>query len=107
METKKVGATTRQQAFYLLSAALRAALKLNMVSFNAANSVEPPAVPRRAEREILDRDQLQVLLDAAESDEEIGALWVTLTLSGARLSEVLALRWRDVDFAEGRISIQR
>jgi integrase len=67
--------------------------------------------PRRA---YLDRaDQIAALLDAAgELDREARtapglrrAMLATLIFGGLRLGEALALRWRDVDLAAGRLHV--
>jgi integrase len=71
---------------------------------------------RRPERSYLDRaEQIVALLDAAgEFDAEARpdrqgtarrALLATLAFAGPRLGEALALRWRDVDLAGGRLRV--
>jgi integrase len=68
--------------------------------------------PRRA---WLEPEQVAPLLDAAgaidaertRSDDPGGrrAMLATLTLAGLRIGEALALRWRDVDLASGRLVV--
>jgi integrase len=73
---------------------------------------------RRPERPYLDRaEQIAALLDAAgELDAEARtdrqatarrALLATLAFAGLRIGEALALRWRDVDLAGGRLRVGR
>ncbi|WP_295010581.1 site-specific integrase [uncultured Microbacterium sp.] len=40
-------------------------------------------------------------------NDESYPLWLTLAHTGMRRGEALALQWRDIDFAHGRISIRR
>ncbi len=68
---------------------------------------------RKPERSYLDRgDQIESLLDAAGELDRIGRgprvrrlLLATLIFAGLRLGEALALRWRDVDLAAGRLRV--
>lgn len=71
-----------------------------------------PSAPKRA---WLEPEQVAPLLDAASfldaernrSDDVGGrrALLATLILAGLRIGELLALRWRDVDLASGRLRV--
>jgi len=74
---------------------------------------------RRFSRAYLDRpDQIEALLAAAGMlDEMAGSradrdtclrrpLMATLVFGGLRISEALALRWRDVDLAGGRLRVR-
>lgn len=72
---------------------------------NPCADVEKPRV-RRAKIRPLDRDQAEKLMNAFQS-ERMGALYVVAVLSGARMGELLALSWRDVDFEAGAISINK
>ena len=38
-------------------------------------------------------------------DDELGAFWSLMLLTGMRQGEILALRWRDVDLDAGRLSV--
>ena len=73
----------------------------------------------KARRAYLDRpDQIRRLLDAAEALDVLAGdrrgrdtclrqpLIATLVFGGLRISEALALRWRDVDLAGGRIRVE-
>ena len=40
-------------------------------------------------------------------EDEMYPLWLTLAHTGMRRGEAIALQWRDIDFAAGRISIRR
>lgn len=70
--------------------------------------------PRQAEVDadirFLDEAELDALLDACE-DTTMGrldrALFLTAAMSGLRQGELLALRWRDIDWSAGRIRVRR
>ena len=46
-------------------------------------------------------------LEPRRADDELFPLWRTLAYTGMRRSEALALRWSDINFTTGRISLRR
>jgi integrase len=78
-----------------LHKALRDAERLGLVARNVCKLVN---VPRMAESEIhpLSREDARVLLDVA-AGERLEALYVVAVSTGMRQSELLGLRWKDVD----------
>jgi integrase len=71
----------------------------------AALATAPSARTHRKEMQVLSRTQANALLAAARGDK-LEALYMTALSSGARLGELLALRWSDVDFAAGTLAIE-
>lgn len=64
-------------------------------------------LPRRdnGEMDFLKPDEIMAMLDAAREPER--SLFAVLAMSGLRLGEALALRWRDVDFEMMAIIVTR
>jgi integrase len=89
----------------LLREAFHQAVRWQLLARNPCDAVEPPRPPR-AEVQVLDEQGVRRMLDAARS-EPLYALFHTAITTGARLGELLALRWQDVDFERGRVSIAR
>ena len=56
--------------------------------------------------QVLDAAGLRALVDAAP-DEAAHTLLLTAAMTGMRRGEVLALRWRDVDYTNGRVWVRR
>jgi integrase len=107
MEREGIGARTRRSAFAVLKKALKDAVRLDLISFNPCEGVDAPKAPR-AERKILEPEEIAKLLAAAEgADNPFGTLVVLLTLSGMRLGEALGLRWGCVDLARGTLRVER
>ena len=96
---------TRQLAHAVLSRALNRAVRMRMLARNPCNAVDRPKVPTR-EMDVLSPEQVRKLFTAADGDP-LKALYVTAVGTGARIGELLALRWENIDLPRGTLSIQR
>ncbi|HME03343.1 MAG TPA: site-specific integrase [Solirubrobacteraceae bacterium] len=72
----------------------------------SAELVDRPTVRYSGEFETFDAEELAALVRAAE-DPATGTLYLTAAMTGLRQGELLALRWRDVDFAGQRLHVRR
>jgi integrase len=100
-----VGERTAQYAHATLRAALEDAVREEMIPRNVAKLVRPPR-PEKREREPLTVEQVRTLLKA-NREHRLYALFVVFAVLGMRRSEVLGLRWEDVDLDEGVLRIRR
>ncbi|MDA8330557.1 MAG: site-specific integrase [Candidatus Dormibacteraeota bacterium] len=89
----------------VLRTMLNAALREGYVQRNAAALADPPAVPH-VERATVTAELARDLLTLAVEDRD-GPLWTLALSTGARLGELLALRWSDFDAAAGTLRISR
>lgn len=102
---RPLAAQTVRYAHAILSGALEQAVRWQMLSDNAARHVQLPKLERREMK----------ALSAAEAGEFCKALvgdrfeayFVLLLGTGLRPGEARALRWSDVDFEAGRVTVQR
>lgn len=81
------------------------------VAGNPCKLVEKPrAEPTDADIRFLDQAELEALL-AAAPDSVLGRvdrlMWLTAAMTGLRQGELLALRWRDIDWLAGRIRVRQ
>lgn len=85
--------------------ALQTAVKWGLVNRNVADGVD---VPRAHDNEMQTWDEYEInrFLEAAK-DSDYFALFHTALYTGMRRSELLALRWQDVDFIFSQISVSR
>jgi integrase len=84
--------------------ALRQAVRWQLLARNPASDLELPTVPK-AEMVTLTREQARTLLEAAAERPLMRSLVMLGVATGARLGELLALRWADVDLDEGTARI--
>ncbi len=84
--------------------ALRQAVRWQLLARNPASDLELPTVPK-TEMVTLTREQARTLLDAAAERSWLHTLVLLGVATGARLGELLALRWADVDLDEGAARI--
>jgi len=87
----------------VLSEALSHAVKWGLVTRNVAKAVDPPR-PERVEMNALDADGVWRLLEAAQGTPYHPMLHLAI-YTGMRRSEILGLRWMDVDFRMATISV--
>ncbi len=77
------------------------------VSLNPAVGVRSPKVVRKLPQ-VLDADEMGALLDFAPDDAEAvhdRAMLELLYSSGLRVAEIVGVRWRDLDAAEGMLRV--
>lgn len=113
----QLSATSINKTITRLGQILEQAVEYDLIPRNPARIGKRKLKTSRARRAYLDDAELIVaLLDAAaELDQEARedrshiarrTLLATLAFSGLRIGELLALRWRDVDLAGGRIHVR-
>ncbi|MCU7712432.1 tyrosine-type recombinase/integrase [Priestia sp. JV24] len=62
----------------------------------------------KVEDKYLEKHELKLFLDAAkEMDEETYAMLFTLAWTGFRAGELVALKWKDIDFVENTINVTK
>jgi integrase len=105
LQQKGTSVTRVRYARTVLRAALNRAMKWQLVTQNVAALVDPP---RHRVREIqpLTPEQARTLIDSVR-DHRLGAIVSVATALGLRQGEALGLRWQDVDFDGGRLSVRQ
>ena len=85
--------------------ALRWAVKTDIIKVSLMEKTTAPTV-RRAEIKIPTREGIERFLDAAQ-DSEYFEIFHTAIYTGMRRSEILGLKWADIDFIKCELHVQR
>lgn len=104
-ESKPLSPRTVQYCHAILHAALEQAVRWDMVWRNAASLAKAPR-PQRRPRDMWTPNEARAFLDRARS-HRLYALFALAASGAMRQEELLALRWRDVDWTAGTITVAR
>ncbi len=89
----------------IISKALETAVRWQMVHRNVANAVDPPR-DTPEEMKYWTSDQANTFLEYAGQTIHY-EFYLTAIMTGLRRSELLALRWRDIDLGTGKAAIRQ
>lgn len=97
--------TSIQHTHRLLHAALRYATDQSLITRNPADGVRKPK-RAKVEMKVWNADQLANFIGATEGDR-LSALWRLAAYTGMRRSELLGLRWEDIDLQTATLAVRR
>jgi integrase len=103
--TKGLSAQTVRHHHTVLHKALQTAVEWGLLSRNIADAVRSPQV-QRPEMQTWDEDDITRFLESARNSFYY-VLFYTALFTGMRRSELLALRWQDIDFMFSQIYVSR
>src|SRR4051794_40824295 len=97
---------TLQKYLVVLNGIFKRAIRVWNLPYNPVADVERPRLPRRGNIDVLSGEEVMALVRAADTEQD-AALYLTAAFTGLRQGELLALRWRDVDFGLDLIRVRR
>ena len=103
-DERKPSSSTVARDFAWIAAALNRLARLGVIPENPARRVRKPKETKRA-RVALSKEEALALVRACAGDLRVLVLVALLT--GGRRGEVLALRWGDVNFQSGTVTLSR
>ncbi len=95
---------TVQYHLSVLSQALKAAVKLQLIHRNPVDAIEMPRVPKKPAK-FLTPDQALHLLEVARKYREYPVIYFALH-TGMRLGEILGLQWESVDLENKQVHVR-
>ncbi|NTW04566.1 MAG: site-specific integrase [Peptococcaceae bacterium] len=103
----KLSSQTLKHYFRCISAILQDAVEWDIIPENPCLRVKPPRVTK-VKIKVYDEDETLALLDALETAKikHKALVWLEFA-TGLREGEMMGLEWKDIDFDENTISIER
>jgi integrase len=106
-EEKGISLATVRKVRTMLSAVMSFAVSMEYADSNPVMKVPPPEQASGVRVAPTIEETARILLAAEETDPEfLTYLWLAAE-EGGRRGETLALRWSDIDFNAGTVTIQR
>jgi integrase len=106
-----LGARTVRYIHTILHKALKDAADAEpaLLTKNPADKAKPPTAKEAAPPEMhpWTAGQLRTFLDWSKDNSHLHTAWWLLAMTGMRRGELLALRWRNIDFEAGTIQVRR
>ena len=101
-----VAAKTTLNALGFLHSIFEFGMRRDWWGRNPCKLVDKPRVEPSPDIRFLDQEELEALLRATENPTD-RTLFLTAALTGMRQGELLALRWRDIDWPARRVRVRR
>src|ERR671916_630914 len=96
---------TCEKTITVFHGVMERARKLYRLPANPVADVEKPRTAARTEIDVFSPEDVMALVRAAESEQD-AAIFLTAAFTGLRQGELIALRWRDIDFTGSAIRVR-
>jgi integrase len=101
-----LGASTIRQIHFILSGALKRAVRWRWLATSPITQADPPAAPKPNPRPPSAAEAAQILAEAWKDPDWGTLIWLTM-VTGARRGELCGIRWRHVNPDAGVLEVER
>ncbi|MGH2964773.1 MAG: tyrosine-type recombinase/integrase [Solirubrobacterales bacterium] len=105
VEERRPSNRTQQKYIVILGAIMGRAKRVWNLPANPVDNLERPKVRNAAWIDVYSPEEVWALVRKASSDQD-AAIFSVAAFAGLRMGEVLALRWRDIDFQRQLIRVR-
>jgi integrase len=103
---RPLGASTIRQIHFILSGALKRAVRWRWISTNPSLQAEPPSPPKPNPQPPTAAEAARILAEAWMDPDWGTLVWLAM-VTGVRRGELCGLRWRNVDLTTGVLALNR
>ena len=96
---------TSEKLMTMTGAVLAYAVSEGWIDSNPAAGVKSQPIRYTGDYDFYSREEIDALIESAESGQD-AAVYLTAAMTGLRRGELMALRWRDVDFKSHSIHVR-
>ena len=105
IQERGLSARTARYHHSVIHSALKTAVEWGLLSRNPVDAVKPPKI-HRTDMQTWDEGEMRRFLEAAKGSMYYELFFLAL-YTGMRRSELLALRWQDINLDMGQVSVSR
>ncbi len=99
-------ASTIRQIHFIMSGAVKRAVKWKWIGFNPISGAEPPAKPKSNPKPPSPEQAARIVTEAFRDPDWGTLVWLTM-VTGHRRGELCGIRWRHVDIIRGVLHLER
>jgi integrase len=95
---------TKTKVIVVFHGVMERARRVHKLPSNLVADIEKPRTAPRTEIQVFSPEEVLALVRAAEGEQD-AAIYLTAAYTGLRQGELLALRWRDIDFTGSYVRV--